>query len=146
MFLKNNDTFVSTMTKLINFWMHPNALVRNQCVKSITLLLKPKHVSFLYCKVLPIVNKYLSSPTLLKMKNEKDLKNYLATNVSRFCFDLATNKFKFTNNEPFNFSLQDRHVLWLIPDIINTIPKQQANENTIDLKSIKVDDKGYKPK
>lgn len=57
------------------------------------------------------------------LSDPDSVKLYIKPQVSRFCFDLATNRFYFTSNKGVVLSLQDKSALCLIQSMTDNIPK-----------------------
>lgn len=119
---------ISTISKLILFCLHPNNQIKEYSIKTICQVVKHKSASFLYVNVLPTIKRFIKTPLIMKLKEEKELTEFLHPQVSRFSFDLAINKFYFTSNEPFRLSIQDKSTLCLIQELLNAIPKQTPHK------------------
>ena len=129
---QNNERWVTSIKEIIEFWMHPNQQIKHWAVKTFCEIIKHKSTAFIYWNLYPIIKRYLNFPDLKCLGDPNSLCQYIQPQVSRFCFDLATNRFYFTSNKPVSFSSQDNSALCLIQAMIDSIPKHLPSNKNFD--------------
>ncbi|CAI2359602.1 unnamed protein product [Moneuplotes crassus] len=128
----SNDQCLKITQKLIEFGMHPNEQIKHWAIVTFCEILKHKSVAYIYCNLFKKIKRYLIMPDLKMLSDPNSVKLYIQPQVSRFCFDLATNRFYFTSNKEVILSFQDKSALCLIQSMIDCIPKFLSSKSLTD--------------